>query len=127
MKLMELQLCINNISRCLDKVYLLSERILDNQLNTIIKCSNTFTSQLYTSHNKIQQASDIQPNFKSIIKAQQTMYYSLCLPPLTQNPDPLRILLSLLKPPALPPRLHHLCQKITLTMYSTTFIFSCKK
>ena len=56
----------------------------------------------------------------------QTLYYSLCIPLLTHHPDPLRRLISLLKPPTFLNHLHHLCQNITLTPHSTPLVFNWK-
>ena len=57
--------------------------------------------RVYTNHNNIQQASNLQTKFQSIIQSQQTIYYPLCLPPLTHNMDQLRKLPSTLMPPQL--------------------------
>ena len=60
---------------------------------------------------------------KSNLQA-QTIYYSSCFPPLTDDTDPLISLLSLLKPSPFLPYLHHLCQNITLTPHSTSLLFN---
>ena len=60
MKLTELQFYIKNITSCIGIVNLISEIIKDHQWKTLIKCYTIFTSQLYTNHNNIQQASDLR-------------------------------------------------------------------
>ena len=59
MQLTELQFYTKNIARCLGLVVLLFARRQYHQLNTLIKCSTIFTSQLSKNHNNIQQVSDI--------------------------------------------------------------------
>ena len=59
LQLKELKFYINNISRCLGIVVVLSTRRQYDQLNTIMKCSNIFKGILSINHNNIQQVSDI--------------------------------------------------------------------
>ena len=90
---------INKIARCLGIVYILNIRRQDHQWKNLMKCSTIFTSWLYTNHIYIQQASDIQTKFQSILQSPQNIYSSLCLPPLIHDKYPPRSLLSLLNPP----------------------------
>ena len=59
--------------------------------------------------------------FQSIIQAQQILYYSLLIPPLTHDMDPLRLLLSLLNTQPLLPRLHILWLNLILTPQSKPY------
>ena len=59
LQLTELQLYINNIESFLVIMDILSARMQDNQLNTIIKCSTIFKIRLSKDHNNIQLASVI--------------------------------------------------------------------
>ena len=82
----------------------------------------SFTSKLSTNHNNIQQVSDIKTKFQIIIQAQQTIYSSLFLLPLSHNPAPLEKLPFPLKPPKLLIRLWLIWLKLTLPIYSNNYL-----
>ena len=97
-----------------------------HQWYTLIKFNIIFTSKLSTNYNNIQQASVSQTKFQSIIKYQQNIYSSLCIPPLPHELSIMRSLLFLLRPPPLLPHLQNLCQKMTLELYFTPLLFNWK-
>ena len=55
LQLTKLQFYINNITRCIDIVNLISARIQYHQWYTLIKCDTIFTIQLSTNYNYIHQ------------------------------------------------------------------------
>ena len=116
----ELQLYIKNIAMCIGIVDILSGRRKYHQWKNLIKCYNLFTSQLYTNHNNIQQASDIKTTFQSIIKSQKYIYSLLCIPPLTYAEAQLRSLLYILNPPPFMPHLRILWTNLNLKPQSNT-------
>ena len=62
MQLIELQLYINNIARCLVIFDIPYSRIKNHQWYTIIKCNTLFTSQLSSNYNSIYRDSVILSN-----------------------------------------------------------------
>ena len=80
LQLTELQFYINNITRCLGIVVLLSESRQDHQWYNLIKIATLFTSQLSKNHNNIQQASNLTRISEHYTSPTQTLFLTMSPP-----------------------------------------------
>ena len=92
----------------------------------------SYSAKLFLKFNYLQITTTLTKNplftwKQSTIQYHQTLYSSLCLPPQTHYPAPMRTLPYILNTPPLLNPLHHLCPNHTLTPHSNKYFLDLIK